>query len=138
MNEINFTLELHSEHLRKETEYNLFIEAETRLKQLAKGHTDLIGASVTVRRPSSSQTAPLHEVTIVVYSRPEHIAAAKKETDPQLALKEALDAVERQIRERRNKLRKRWQQPGNLPVEQEIVEVIAAESLNGNNEIRDN
>lgn len=129
MNELDFTLELNSEHLAKETEYELFTEAETRLKELAEGHTDLTGAAINIRRPASGETPSVHKVTVVVYGRPDHIAATQKETTPQLALRAALDAAERQIRERREKLKKRWEQPGNLPVEQEIREVIEAESI---------
>jgi ribosome-associated translation inhibitor RaiA len=124
LNELDFTMELNSDDLAKEVEYDLFTKAETSLKKLAEGHSDMTGAAINVR-----QLAPgNYETTVVVYSRPEHVAAAKKEADPYLALDEALTAVERQIRERRKKLKKRWEQPGNLPVEQEVTEVVAAET----------
>lgn len=126
MNELDFTLELNSEHLSKQVEYDLFSESETRLKQVAEGHNDLTGAAINIRRPAASETT-LHEVTVVVYGRPHHIAATQKSDNPHLALKAALDAAERQIRERRKKLKNRWKQPGNLPIEQEIKEVIASE-----------
>ena len=138
MNELDFTMELNSENLTKETEYTLFTEAEARLKELADGHTDLTGAAINIRQPASGETPPLHEVTVVVYGRPDHIAATQKETNPQLALSSALDAAERQIRERREKLQKRWEQPGNLPVEQEIREVIEAESIPADTSSTDN
>ena len=63
-----------------------------------------------------------------INSRPDIITATQKEANPHLALHEALTAVTRQIRERREKLKKRWEQPGNLPVEQEITEVMTAEA----------
>lgn len=135
MNELDFTLELDSEHLSKQIEYDLFTEAETRLKQLAEGHDDLTGAAVNIRQPAVGETTPLHEVTVVVYSRPNHISATKKSDSPQMALKAALDAAERQIRERRKKLKHRWKQPGNLPVEQEVNEVIASEEVLSSEEI---
>lgn len=128
MNELDFTLELNSEHLSKETEYELFTETEDFLLELAANHDDLIGAAVNIRQPAHGETTYLHEVTVTVYSRPDHLAATKKEADPQLALKGALDAVARQIRERREKFKKTWEQPGNQPVEQEITEVMAAET----------
>jgi ribosome-associated translation inhibitor RaiA len=128
MSEPDFTIELNSEVLPKPLEYSLYTEAESRLKRLAKGHSDLIGAAISIRQQSSGENFPHHEVSIVVYSRPENVAAKQKQSDPQMALKAALDAVERQIRERREKLGKRWQQPGNLPMEQEITEVVAAET----------
>ncbi len=133
MSELDFTLELNSEHLPKEIEYDLFTEAEERLQKLAAGHTDVVGAAINVRRPAHGETTPLHEATVVVYSRPDHVAATQKEADPQLALRKALAVVERQIRERRNKLKKRWEQPGTHPVEQEISEVIASEAEGLNN-----
>lgn len=129
MNELDFTLELNSESLSPAVEADLFEEADTRLRQLAEGHSDIIGAAVNMRLPAQGETPPLHEATVVVYSRPEHIAATKKEEEPAQALLRALEAVERQIRQRRNKLRERWEQPGNQPVEQEIEEIIAAESM---------
>lgn len=122
------TLEFNSEQLHKKVEYDLFVQAETQLKKLARGHSDITGAAVNVRRPAHGETTPLFEVTVVVYGRPDHIAATQKKSEPSLALSAALDAVERQIRERRDKLKKHWQQPGNTAAEQEIRTVIAAEA----------
>ncbi len=127
MDELDFTLELNSENLNKEAEYDLYTEAEERLRTLAAAHDDMTGAAINVRRPASGESAYLHEVTVVVYSRPEHIAATEKDSSPMIALKGALDAVERQVRKRREKLKERWKQPGNLPIEQEIVETALAE-----------
>jgi ribosome-associated translation inhibitor RaiA len=124
LNELDFTLELNSDDLAKKVEYDLFTEAETRLKKLADGHSDMTGAAINVRHPAPD----IYEVTVVVYSRPEHVAATQKETNPYLALHETVTAVTRQIREQREKLKKRWEQPGNLPVEQEITEVMTAEA----------
>lgn len=128
MNELDFTLELNSENLSQKTEYNLFTEAETCLKELANDHTDLTGAAINIRQPAHGQTPHLHEVTIVVYGRPDHIAATEKERDLYLAFRGALAAIKRQVREKRETLKNRWKQPGNLPVEQEIIAVLVAES----------
>ncbi len=127
MDELDFTLELNSEHLSQEAEYDLFTMAESQLKQLAKGHDDLTGAAVSLKQPAHGETSYLHEATVVVYSRPEHVAATEKADNPQRALQGALDAAERQIRERREKLQKRWERPGNQPIEQEVIDIIAAE-----------
>ncbi len=137
MNELEFTLELNSEDLPKTIEYRLFTEAEERLKNLAANHTDMTGAAINLRRPASGETAFLHEVTVVIYCRPQHIAATEKDASPEQALKGALDAAERQIRERRKKLKQPWKQPGNLPVEQEIGEVYLAESQTSDDELGD-
>jgi ribosome-associated translation inhibitor RaiA len=131
MNEINkpdFTLELNSDYLDDIIEDELYAEAEERLTQLAADHNDLIGAAINLRRPAAAETTYLHEATVVVYGRPENIAASEKESNAHLALKLALDAAERQIRKRREKLGKPWEQPGNHPAEQEIEELVAAES----------
>lgn len=128
MNELDFTLELNADYLSNEETDRLFAQAEERLKQLANGHSDLIGAAVTLRRPASGETAYLHEATVVVYGRPDHIAASEKESNAPLALKHALDAAERQIRQRREKLKKTWEQPGNHPVDQEVAELVASDS----------
>lgn len=129
MNMLDFTLELNSETLSDEEESTLFVEAENRLQELAGDHNDMVGAAINVRQPAKSPETPfIYEVTVVVYTRPEHIAATKKEAEPMLALKEALSAVERQVRQKREKLRARWEQPGNSPVEQEITELVAAET----------
>ncbi len=124
LNELDFTMELTSDDLVKEAEYDLFTEAETSLKKLADGHSDMTGAAINVRHPAPG----IYETTIVVYIRPDTIAATQKEANPYLALHEALTAVTRQIHERRGKLKKHWEHPGNLPVEQEIIEVVAAEA----------
>jgi hypothetical protein len=47
----------------------------------------------------------------VVYVRPDNVAAVEKGGKAEEALKGALDAVERQVREYRNKLSEPWKQP---------------------------
>lgn len=126
MNELDFTLELNSANLPQTAEYNLYTQAEERLHALAANHNDMTGAAINVRRPASGETAYLHEVTVVIYIRPEQIAATEKDSSPEMALKGALDAAERQVRQRRAKLKERWKRPGNLPTEQEIQETLLA------------
>lgn len=135
MNRPEFTLELSSEDLPQVAEYKLYVQAEERLRRLATDHNDMVGAAVNVRRPASGETAFLHEVTVVIYGRPEHIAATEKDASAAQALKGALDAAERQIRERRKKLKERWKQPGNRPAEQEIGAVYIAEEEGVNEDI---
>ena len=135
MDELDFTLELNSEDLNKTAEYDLYTQAEERLLELAGDHKDMTGAAINVRRPASGESAFLHEVTVVIYSRPEHIAATEKDSSPAMALKGALDAAERQVRKRREKLKERWKQPGNLPIEQEIGEAYLAEGEDTDEEL---
>ena len=133
MDELDFTLEFNSDTIGEETEAELFVEADERLRQLAAGHSDIVGAAVTIRREGHGETPHQFEATVVVYCRPEPVAGSQKEDNPAAALKEALDAVERQIRERRARLKRRWEQPGNDPVTQELIEVTAAENAAAEN-----
>jgi hypothetical protein len=126
--ELDFTLELNAEGLSDRLESEMFAEADSRLRELASGHSDLTGAAINVRQPAKAETSFLHEVTVVVYARPEHIAATKKEADPIMALNDSLSAVEQQVREKREVLRDHWKQPGNDPVATEIQEIQAAET----------
>jgi len=126
MEELDFTIELNAQGLNDRVEAEMFAEADSRLRELADGHSDLSGAAINVRQPARTETTFLHEVTVVVYTRPKHIAATTKETDPLAALNDSLSAVERQIREKREKLRDRWEQPGNDPVSTEVEEIVAA------------
>lgn len=129
MNELDFTIELNSQGLSDRVEADMFLEADTRLRELAGDHNDLTGGAINVRQPAQAPETPfIYEVTVVAYGRPEHMAATKKDGDPMIALKEALNAIERQVREKRDKLREHWKQPGNTPVEREIAEIIAAET----------
>jgi ribosome-associated translation inhibitor RaiA len=127
MKELDFTIEFNSENLSERLESELFLEADRRLRQLAEDKNDLRGAAVNVRRPAKAETSFIYEVTVVVYARPSHIAASQKNADPILALKDSLNAVERQVREKRDKLQKRWERPGNDPVTQEVIDILAAE-----------
>ena len=48
---------------------------------------------------------------VVVYIRPENIAGVAQDETAEKALRGALQAVERQVRERRDKLREPYKQP---------------------------
>jgi ribosome-associated translation inhibitor RaiA len=126
MNELEFTIEFNSP-LDNSAEVPLLDEAAERLRDLAKGHTDVTGAAINIRRPAKGKSGYLYEATVAVYVRPEQVSATEKNEDPLIALKGALTAAERQIRKRRDKLRKHWELPGNHPVEQEMMELLMAE-----------
>lgn len=108
----NFTFELRNEaSLPEAVESELRAEAETRLRRLTEGHTDITGASVSVDELTGGATAHRYEVRVVAYMRPEHVAATEKQETAEGALKGALSAMERQVRELRDKLREHWKQP---------------------------
>jgi ribosome-associated translation inhibitor RaiA len=83
-------------------------EAENRLWALTRGHDDLVGASVTLDELTGETTPHRYEATVVVFKRPDNVVATEKAGTVQAALKGALAAAERQIRELRDKLRETW------------------------------
>ncbi len=80
-------------------------EAERRLRELTKGHTDMIGASVAVESMVNKTTPFLYRARAAVFIRPDNLSAEEEADTPEAALKGALDGVIRQVRERRDKLR---------------------------------
>lgn len=108
----DFRLEFYNEApLSEELELELAAEADRRLRELAEGHTDLIDASVSIEELTGEETPHRYQVRVVVYMRPENIAVVEKQKTVEGALKGALSAVEREVREYRQKLRQRWKQP---------------------------
>lgn len=85
--------------------------AHDRLQKLQRGHHDVIGAAVSLEQPVHAATDFLYEARVVAYARPENVAASTKLADPMGALKDAIQAVERQLRDRRAKLRDRSRKP---------------------------
>lgn len=79
-------------------------EAEQSLRKLASGHSDLVGASLSLEKIVATESSYLHQVRIVVYKRPEDIAVVEKDSDPMTALRNALNALEEKVRESREKL----------------------------------
>lgn len=86
-------------------------EAEQRLRKLAEGHNDIIGAAVSLDELTGDETPHFYQARIVVYMRPSDLASVEKADDPVTALEEALESIERQVRDYREKLRERWKQP---------------------------
>lgn len=127
MNELDFTIEFNSDLDDPSLDEALFLEADSRLQELAEGHQDLTGAAVTIRKPVKAETPPLHEATVVAYVRPNNVVGKEKQESAVGALKGALNAVERQIREKRDKLRESWKHPQGDPVTQDVLEITASE-----------
>lgn len=134
MDELDFTIEFNSDLEDAQHEDDLFLEADRRLRELAEGHSDIVGANVIVRKPAKAETPPLHEATVVAYTRPNNVVGKEKQESAIGALKGALNAVERQVREKRAKLKETWKQPEGEPVVQEVLETTAAESTGAGGE----
>ncbi|NIV30155.1 MAG: 30S ribosomal protein S30 [Anaerolineae bacterium] len=106
MTNIEFGFEFYSEI--PDPDGVLRAEAERRLLALTEGHDDLIGASLTLEELTGETTPHCYEATVVVFKRPDNVAATERAETPEGALKGALSAVERQVRELREKLRETW------------------------------
>lgn len=116
---VDLDIEFYSEV--KTLEDELRPEAEKRLRELAKGHRDMVGASIAIEEPAANRETPyVYRARVVVFIRPENIAGEEQADTPQAALKGALDAVTRQVREKRRKMRTRWKQPGQDQSESSI------------------
>jgi ribosome-associated translation inhibitor RaiA len=79
-------------------------ESEQRLRELAGSHTDMVGAAVALEKTVDTQSYDVYRVRIVVYMRPQDVAVSKEEADPMVALREALDTLDSQVRTAREKL----------------------------------
>jgi ribosome-associated translation inhibitor RaiA len=79
-------------------------ETEQRLRELAASHSDIVGAAVALEKAADTQTYDVYRVRIVVYKRPQDIAVTKQDEDPLVTLRDALDALEAQVRASREKL----------------------------------
>lgn len=87
-------------------------ETERRLRELAADRNDIIGASVAVEEQARGEDLPhFYRARIVAFARPDNIVAVEKNETIERALREALGAVERQVRERREKLGEPWKRP---------------------------
>jgi ribosomal subunit interface protein len=107
MNDVGFAVEFNNQIDEiKESENDYYAQAEDRLKQLAEGHNDILGGAVNLRLPAKGRhTTYLYEVKIVVHMGSTHIAATEEGKEIQSALDHALDAIERQVHEHREKQR---------------------------------
>ena len=79
-------------------------ETEQRLKELAAAHSDMIGSAVALEKIADTETYDVYRVRIIVYKRPQDIVVTKQDPDPMVALRDALDALEEQVRASREKL----------------------------------
>jgi ribosome-associated translation inhibitor RaiA len=102
-----FTMEFTNEvaSIGGEFEQQLYDEAERRLTDLRGGHNDIVGAAVSLEQVAPQRNPDLYRARVVAYVRPENIAGVAEQDNALLALKNALSAVERQVREKRDRLR---------------------------------
>ena len=112
INELEFEFEFYADEIDNPAlEEELLLEADSRLRSLAEGQRDMIGASVAVEKQVKAETNYLFRARVVAYIKPDKIAAVEKESSAMEALKAALEAVERQVREHRENISEPWKKP---------------------------
>jgi ribosome-associated translation inhibitor RaiA len=106
MEELNFTFEFHTDvpNLSDSLQASLRDSAQEQLLALTKGHDDSVGASVAIDQPIDGESPYLYRARVVVYARSEQIVAVQRSEAIKSALRSALSAVKRQVREKRERL----------------------------------
>jgi ribosome-associated translation inhibitor RaiA len=79
-------------------------ETEQRLRELVGSRSDMVGAAVALERIADTESFDVYRVRIVVYKRPQDVVVIKQDSNPMVALREALDTLEEQVRTSREKL----------------------------------
>ena len=79
-------------------------ETEQRLAELAESHSDMVGAAVALEKVADTQTYDVYRVRILLYKRPQDLVVTNEDSDPMVALREALQTLEEQVRTSREKL----------------------------------
>jgi ribosome-associated translation inhibitor RaiA len=79
-------------------------EVEQRLTELVSDHSDMIGAAVALEKVADTTTYDVYRVRILLHKRPQDIVVTKQDADPMVALRDALDVLEKQVRTSREKL----------------------------------
>jgi ribosome-associated translation inhibitor RaiA len=112
INELEFEFEFYADEIDNPAlEEELMLEADSRLRELADDRRDMIGASVAVEKEVEAETAYVFRARVVAYIKPDNIVAVEKESSAMEALKAALEAVERQVREHRENISEPWKKP---------------------------
>jgi ribosomal subunit interface protein len=112
MDSQSYTFEFHFDPEVGDTE-DLREMVLQRLDRLAKGHTDFVDASIVVETESKAETPHAFRARIVLHVRPNRIVGQETAEEPVVALRAALQAVERQLREKRAELGRPWEGPNN-------------------------
>jgi ribosome-associated translation inhibitor RaiA len=86
-------------------------DVESQLRALASGHRDLTGASVALEQPGHGETTYLYSARVVAYARSTNLVGVERHELATAALREAVRAVERQVREQRTRRKQRSRRP---------------------------
>jgi len=81
-------------------------QAYDQITEIAKGHDDVVGASISLKELSGDETPHAYQARVVLYVRPNNVSATNVMPSPVDSLQNALDAAIKQVRENREKLKK--------------------------------
>lgn len=81
--------------------------AEDRLLKIWRNRKDIEGADVKVEIETPGESPKVYRASVIVNVRPEKVVASKKNDDAITALREALDAIERQVQKVRDTRKKK-------------------------------
>lgn len=105
----SFNFKFHAKGV--ENEESLEKKSRQRLVKFAKRYNSVKSASVVVTKEAAAETPYLFKTKIIVHIAPKEVIAEKANHSPEVSLKEALEAVERQIRQVEEKKKRPWENP---------------------------
>ena len=101
--EFPFDFAFYNETNSPDTEF--YEIAYDQITDIAEGHNDIVGASVSLEELSGEETSHAYQARVVLYVRPNNISATEVKSSALDALQKALDAALKQVRDKREKLR---------------------------------
>lgn len=101
--EFPFEFEFYNETELPDAEF--YEMAYDQITDVAEGHDDIVGASVSLEELSQEETPHAYQARVVLYVRPSHISATKVLPSAIDALQDALEAAIDQVRQKRSKLK---------------------------------
>lgn len=104
----NFSFEFHTNVPGADL---LRTDVEAQLRDLATGHKDLTGASVALDVTLPAESTSRYQARVIAYMRPTNMVGVERHEMATAALRGAVEAVERQIREQRSRRKQRARRP---------------------------
>lgn len=101
--EFPFNFEFYNETDLPDAEY--YEMAYDQITELAEGHNDVVGASVSLKELSSEETPHAYESIVTLNVRPTNISAREVADSALTSLQRSLEAAIQQVRDKREKLK---------------------------------
>ena len=104
--ELTFPIEYHTDT----PDFNdvLRKKVEKRFEKLTKRNRDITGASVAVKTVNGTSGPPEYQVRVVAYQKPDNTAVNEKGAAVGPTVLSAMESLERQVREDRDRRRQQW------------------------------